>query len=139
MNERLFTKAELRNLMMCEVCGVTAPKRPWPAGWSGCGRSRRFLYSDATDPSILAHWCPLHQHSNRYEANPTVGELRKLRAQVLEAEHVAAQPEPEIVQEPAEQAEPEQPTIKWSARREGLVPMRIRNEPEDIRRSQLAS
>lgn len=129
IQSKLYIHAELRNVMICEACGVTAPKRPWADGWVGNGRSRRAIFRDTIDPTVGAHWCPAHVRGYAKGENPSIRELRDLRERLLEAERSAEQPksEPQIEQaaipDPVLEAAEETPVIKWSARREGLVPM----------------
>lgn len=85
-NPVLITKEEARQTLVCDVCGLNAPKYPWPEGWHGCGRSRWRVYRDARDPTVGAHWCPLHSAEISTTPNPAVSQLRRLRDGLLAAE-----------------------------------------------------
>lgn len=104
-NSRLVTIEYARTMIECENCGVTAPKHPWPSGWSSCGRSRRLIV-EGRKGATAAHWCSSCGYRIRDEPNPTDKEINDIRQRLLELRETASH------------------DGKWSARREGLVPMR---------------
>lgn len=112
MSARLVTKDETRNTMECEVCRAVASKRPWTNGWTGCGRSRRLLYAsnEAKDPAVAAHWCPAHHDGIGPHDNPHVSELRRIRRNIEEGVMTTVYGNS---------------NTRWSARREGLIPMAV--------------
>lgn len=101
----MVTRAELREWLVCDECGLQVQVVPWPEGWVGCGMSRRRVYRDCKQAGIPAYWCPQHSDGFTRHTNPKEKELQVIRDRLLEAER----------QPPT--------TQRWSARREGLIPL----------------
>lgn len=125
VNTRLVTREEARNWMECDHCGLRVPAKPWPRDWTGCGISRRRVLRDAKQASTPAYWCPEHQDQISDTPNLKERDLRAIRDRLVAEESVGASAATPVESElkPEMEPEPEQPTIRWSARREGLVPM----------------
>ncbi len=82
---KLISRAEGKEIALCEGCGLEIAGKPWPQGWRQCGRSLRRIAREG-DGAVSAWWCPNCDAGSR--ANPTRKEIQQRRRN-LEAAQAA--------------------------------------------------
>ncbi len=83
---KLMPYSAIRLTLLCEICGVESPSKPWPSGWCRTGRSRLRAASDRATPVVGACFCPEHSDHTDTWVNPPEREVRRLVKEIIMTE-----------------------------------------------------